>query len=90
VLPLIFLWVGAAYSRSLRFAQNYKAVMITVVTLLMLQGGGVVTFIVRSDASWYWHNRVVERVNESARDFLTPFMIDRKPSERTGSIEEKY
>jgi hypothetical protein len=90
VLPLVFLWVGAAYSRALRFVQKYKAVMVTVLVLLMLQGGGVVTFIVRSDSSWYWHNTLVERVNKGARDFLTPFMIDRKPSERTGSIEEKY
>src|SRR5262249_43518049 len=47
-----------------------KAVLASVVILLLLQGGGLVAFIVRSDSKWDWPNQTVITVNNGARDIL--------------------
>ena len=44
--------------------------------LLFLQGGGVMTFILRSDASWDWQNRAVIDANNAARKVLSPVVVE--------------
>ena len=52
-----------------------KPAVATLVLLLFLQGGGVFTFILRSDESWYWTNNAVGHVNDAARKVISPFII---------------
>jgi hypothetical protein len=43
--------------------------------LCFLQGGGVITFIMRSDQGWYWQNYLSHRINEKAQKLLDPVII---------------
>lgn len=41
----------------------------------MSYGGGIGTFILRSDNGWYWNNSTVQQVNNRAREALEPIVI---------------
>lgn len=43
--------------------------------VLALQGGGFVTYIVRSDASWFWQQGSAAKVNHVVRKALQPVII---------------
>jgi len=47
-----------------------------VLMLCLLEGGGVFTFISRSDTSWYWPNPTVQRINADAHSMLEPITLD--------------
>lgn len=53
-----------------------KPALATLAILLFLHGGGVFTFILRSDNTWYWPNKTVEHVNNGARHILAPITIE--------------
>lgn len=74
-LPVIILLVGLAYSRLWRHKPVVKALAITAVLILFIQGGGILTFILRSNDNWYWPNSVVVTINHTVRETLKPFVI---------------
>jgi hypothetical protein len=76
LLPLAAI-MGTAIASGLRqfradAAKPYLAIM---AILFFLQGGGLITFIVRSDASWYWPNNTVRSVNQAAQRVVSPLTI---------------
>lgn len=75
ILLLVGAIVGRAFSLSLRSSPYRKTVIAAVALLLFLQGGGVLTFISRSDQSWDWSNPVVVNVNNEARKITNPIII---------------
>ncbi|HEY1645002.1 MAG TPA: hypothetical protein VGF75_01280, partial [Candidatus Saccharimonadales bacterium] len=58
-LPVLLL-LGAifakAFSIALKRSEHLKVIIACVVVLLFLEGGGLVTYIARSDNTWYWQN----------------------------------
>jgi hypothetical protein len=74
-LPIIILLVGLAYSRLWRHKPVIKAMALTVVLILFIQGGGILTFILRSNDTWYWPNNTVVTINSAVREALRPFII---------------
>jgi hypothetical protein len=80
VLPFMFAFLAMAYSAFInriarKRATDYKVVLTVVVLLLTLQGGGALTYILRSDAGWYWQNQTVTNVNSSVKKAITPFIV---------------
>lgn len=75
VLLLVAAVVGRALHIVLSRTPRVKAVAAALVILLMLQGGGVLTFISRSDAGWYWPNTAVWHANNAAQHVIAPFVI---------------
>jgi len=80
VLPFLFAFLAMAYTAFLsriarRHAATYKVGLVVVVLLLSLQGGGVLTYIIRSDEGWYWPNPIVTTVNTSVKNTLTPLIL---------------
>lgn len=75
-LPFFFALGGFAWSDLLRrhLAVRVWAAVI-VLAVFLLQGGGTMTFIVRSDASWDWPNAFVRRLNEDVRSVVSPTII---------------
>lgn len=69
--------VGRAISEAVRTRPRVKPMLALAVLILFIEGGGIFTFIVRSDNSWYWNNPVVQRVNNGARRVVSPFLIKR-------------
>jgi hypothetical protein len=78
ILPLMAVIAGKAFSLTLA---KYKAVQLkpyfaTAAILLFLQGGGMLTYLLRADSTWYWPNQTIRDVNEDARKTLAPFIIE--------------
>ena len=77
-LPIVILLVGMAYSRLWRRRPVLKVAAFMIVLLLFIQGGGILTFIIRSNDSWYWPNNTVISINHAVREMLKPFVIGAK------------
>jgi len=84
VLPLVLAIAALAFVCFLRKLNIvwFRPMLATVIIMVLLQGGGFVTFILQSDATWYWSgNRTVEHMNSVARTILRPLVYE-KPAER--------
>ncbi len=72
--------LAAVYGRALAVALRQWAALrvgvIVVALLCFLQGGGVASFILRSDGSWDWPAPVVVHANNAARRVLDPLVIE--------------
>jgi hypothetical protein len=75
LLPLLAVF-GQAYSSALRLWPVLRIWIAGIIVVLFLQGGGVFSFILRSDVNWDWPSTPVVRVNNAARDILRPFIIE--------------
>lgn len=86
LLPVLIL-LGAVCAKgvALLFRQNatLKAALSLVFIVLLLQGGGVLTFISRSNSSWYWHDQAVRDVNTFAQKITKPVLIAGRVSYHT-------
>ena len=80
VLLLLAVAMGKGISLTLaKFKwEATKPALATLAILLFMHGGGVFTFILRSDTTWYWPNKTVEHVNNGARKVLAPITIEGK------------
>lgn len=78
LIPVLLLMAAIGW-RALQIATKrlpaVRPVLALIVLLCFLQGGGVMTFIMRSDQSWYWQNYVAHRMNEKAQRILDPVII---------------
>lgn len=79
LLPVLFLaalLIGRAMQIVLATYHKtwLKPILAALALLLFLQGGGVMTFILRSDAHWDWPNTAVVHVNNAARHVLAPLI----------------
>ena len=79
LLPIMLLGMliaARAWGALLARRQVVKVSLAALAIVLFLQGGGIMTFIVRSDPGWYWHNSVVLHVNNTAKKVLSPLLIE--------------
>jgi hypothetical protein len=68
--------LGRALGLALLSKVVLKASLAGLAVVLFLQGGGVFTFISRSDERWYWQNQTIININESAQRTLAPILIE--------------
>ena len=54
---------------------TYAAPFACVILLLFLQGGGPITYIVRSNPSWFWQDALTQDVTNTLRSTLKPVVI---------------
>lgn len=74
--PFLFVFGGLAWAQLLRTRPAAKALAAgIVITVFLLQGGGTLTFIVRSDDTWIWNNGAVRAANRVVRDVVSPVII---------------
>ncbi len=74
ILPVL-LGVDLAYQKLLSKRPLYKPVLLSMVFLLFLQGGGILTFIVGSNRYWYWDNHFVRNLNSHAQTIAKPLIV---------------
>lgn len=67
ILLLFAVLAGRALSIALYKSPVRKTAMAVLVVILFLQGGGLLTFIARSDQTWDWQNSAVVKANNAAR-----------------------
>lgn len=80
LLPFIFVFLGLVYGRFFtatfkQRAEQYKLILSIIVLMLMLQGGGILTYLVESNANWYWHNDAVVAFNLAAKKIVSLFVV---------------
>ncbi len=83
LLPILLLLgalAGKAISLMLRKKEIYKVLAVTVTLILFLQGGGFLTFISRSDPSWYWPSKTVTKVNNAAGSIANHIVVQGRNS----------
>ncbi len=66
---------GTALSISLKGLIYRKLFLGLFVLIMFLEGGGLLTFIIRSDSSWYWSNSTVVKVNHVAKKITTKIIV---------------
>lgn len=79
IMLLFFIIIGLAYKELLDMtrwrAVAWKASFVIISTLLMLQGGGVLTYILRSDSSWHRQDQIVITANDTAKRLVEPLIL---------------
>jgi hypothetical protein len=76
VILVLYLTVALAFARAGRRWLPAKAILAWLsIAVLLLQGGGAMVFIIRSDNYWYWPNATVQRVNHDAQKVLKTFVV---------------
>lgn len=76
VLLLLGAIIARAFSIALRHASTMrKTALAFAILILFFEGGGFLTFLSRSDASWDWPNNTVVKANDAARDVTKPIIL---------------
>lgn len=77
LLPAFGVILAVAYSRffSPIGQAKTKSMFACVVLLLFLQGGSIVTYVVRSEPNWYWPNSLMQDANQHLQKILKPAII---------------
>lgn len=68
ILPLLLIMLGLGYRAILQRFDSprslcIKLVLLIVAGLMTIDGGGILTYLIHSDASWYWRNDVLTGFN---------------------------
>jgi hypothetical protein len=77
LLPLAAV-LGPAFSYAMHRSGISKALAAIIIIFLFLQGGGLFTFILRSNHNWYWSNDTIVKINEEARKVAKRVIIKHK------------
>jgi hypothetical protein len=72
VYPLLFVMGGLGLSELVKRRPGLKAALAATTIICLLWGGGALTFILRSDDSWYWDNGAVRAANHALQKVLGP------------------
>ena len=86
LLPVLLLMAaifGQAINLALAKVGRRKVILAFVSLLFFLEGGGVLTFIARSDPSWYVNNKTVVKVNAEAKKVIKKVVVRGKSSYAT-------
>jgi hypothetical protein len=75
VLLLVYALVGVAFRELLKKRELAKPLLTIVVILLFLNGGGIMTYMVRNDPSWYRSSIPVAKANQKAQMVLRPLIV---------------
>lgn len=78
ILLFIAAIAGRAISLQLQDKKNKKIFFAVIVLLFFAQGGGFLTFIERSNTTWYLQNKTVRRVNKAAHHLTKQVIVKGK------------
>jgi len=72
VLLLIFLLVAMSLNRLLKGRELLKAALLGAAVVCLVWGGGAMTYILRSNDSWYWPSPAIRHINYDIKSTLGP------------------
>jgi hypothetical protein len=80
ILPLLFILIGLAYHHLFdnlfkKHTKQFTNITAVTIVLLLLQGGGASTYLVRSQADWYLQNQSIIDFNLSLKNIVAPFIV---------------
>jgi hypothetical protein len=75
----ILRWLSDRISQLAAYRRQFVLGIYVVLFVACLQGGGILTHIVRSDAQWFWQeNSSAQRANDTARTLLRPLIVEER------------
>jgi len=74
IIPLAVVPFVLAYQSALLYRPRIKAGLAAAAVVCMLWGGGWLTFVLRSNDSWYWPNPAVKATNHAVQKVLSPIV----------------
>lgn len=75
ILPAMTVLAVLLFGKLIHRQRNIvKFAIVLLVVGIFTQGGGVITYILRSDNSWYWNSRRVIEYNNTAKKILRPLV----------------
>lgn len=79
IMPLIFIFIGLAYRELFNLTRDnaviWKVGFVSVALFLMLQGGGILTYILRSNADWHRQDESIIYINETTKKLVQPLIL---------------
>jgi hypothetical protein len=80
VLPLLLIVPCMGFTLAFRERQHLSFAVASMAMLVLLVGGGVMTYVARSNTNWYWHNQVIVRANANIRHVLEHTLVAELPA----------
>ncbi len=81
LIPMLILLLGLILKGSYYLFKSkpfLKTILSLIVLVLFLQGGGALTYIIRSDSTWYIHSKKVTRITKIAKKITKKVIIKGK------------
>ncbi len=83
VLPFLFILMGLAYRQLFKRLvkkrlESFVNIFAVVIILLLLQGGGMFTYLIRGESGWYWQDKSVIDFNLNLKNIISPLIISGK------------
>ncbi len=73
IMPIVIAYI--VQSTNTAFSnKNLKIILFIVIALLFTQGGGITTYIIRSNEGWYWQRNYIIKANLKVKSFVKPFI----------------
>lgn len=72
VFPLVMLVAAAAVAELFKKRPTLKAAAALTIVICMAWGGGTLTYILRSDDTWYWDTDIAKRTNHAVKSTVGP------------------
>ena len=76
IWPILLAFAVMTVDLLLGRRQSIKAALVAAIFLIMLQGGGMSTYLLSANQSWYWNNETVRNFNESMQNYIDNFVVD--------------
>jgi hypothetical protein len=74
VLPLILVVLALAYGELLKHHPRARLLLVGITIVSLLWGGGALTYILRSNDTWYWSATPVYDVNHAVQHVVGPLV----------------
>ncbi len=81
LIPILLFMASIAgffLTKLLRYHPRIKIFLAVIIVLMFLEGGGVLTFISRSEDSWLINNQTVKTINKTAKHITKHVIIEGK------------
>ena len=76
ILPVIIVFSVMAINSLLARHFYIKLSLFLLLMIVTTQGGGIFTHIKVSDSTWYWDNSKVQKIQNEARELISPLISD--------------
>ena len=74
VFPLLIILMSLGVSMLFGDRLKLKVAAVGVSFVLLLQGGGLISFVVQSSDTWYWPEPTVQYINEATQSAIKPLI----------------
>ena len=72
--PMLMVILALGVNTYLKSRENLKAAIAVLALMCMFWGGGALTYILRSNDSWYWPNTPMKSANHAVQDVIGPIV----------------